>query len=103
MLTDRTNLNLAPTKLGELQYSIIPVKCGDCSRSYAVGDAVVLRSDPDATVYTVVALIASLNHPDLVTVRHPDGPERTFAKSQLRPHEIPGIVTPSPVKREGYF
>ena len=84
-------------------HSIVPQTCSDCARSYSVDDTVVLASDPTAITHIVIGLIASPNQPDLVTVRHPDGPERTYAKSQIRPHENNGVASPTPGKRDGYF
>ena len=62
----------------------------------------VVRSDSDDVVYTVIALISSPDNPELVTVRHPDGPERTFAKSQIRLY-VPAPDLPPVAKQDGYF
>jgi len=83
-------------------HSVIPSGCADCLRSYSVGESVLLRSAPDDVVCTVIALISSPDNPDLVTVRHPDGPERIVAKSQIRLY-VPTPDLPPATKQEGYF
>ena len=83
-------------------HSVIPSGCADCLRTYAVGESVILRSDPDDVAYTVTALISSPDNPELVTVRHPDGPERTVAKSQIR-LSVSAPDLPPAIKQEGYF
>ena len=83
-------------------HSVIPSGCADCLRPYTVGESVVVRSDPGNVVYTVTALISSPDNPDLVTLRHPDGPEPTFAKSQIRLY-VPEPDQPLPAKKDGYF
>ncbi|MFN3153681.1 hypothetical protein [Bremerella sp.] len=82
--------------------SPVPGVCSDCARRYAPGDQVVLRSRPDV-VFTVVGVIASPSHPELVTVRHPDGHQVTYAKSQIRLPSDSEASAPRLPKEEGYF
>lgn len=81
----------------------IEVICGNCSRSYDAGDSVVLRSEPDGTVYIVVAVDALPDQPDMVTVRDPDGFEAMHATSQLQPSRQIDPDSPPAIKKDGYF
>lgn len=82
--------------------SPVPSICSDCARQYAPGELAELRSQPDV-VLTVVGVIASPGHPDLIIVRHPDGHQVTLAKSQIRMPSATDADTPRRRKEEGYF
>lgn len=83
--------------------SIVPGICWDCYQQYAPGDQVVLRAQPEGNVLTVIDVISSPGNPDVVTARHPNGKEETFAKSQIRRHKQRDADADLGVKRDGYF
>ncbi|PHS10654.1 MAG: hypothetical protein COA78_10860 [Blastopirellula sp.] len=82
--------------------SALPMRCSDCSHSYAEGETAVLRNNNDL-VYTVKWVIQNSDCPPLVAAADRTGGIQYFATTQIRPLRDVKTNHSTAEKKAGYF